>query len=911
MPLPLKPRERKDFSIAIICALEVESDAVEHLFDHVWDADGDVFGKALNDTNSYRTGVIGNHNVVLAYMTGMGKVQAASVAKSCRWSFPSIRLALIVGVCGGVPGGIEGGIFLGDIVISDEILPYDFGKKYPGTFQCKDAASQSRNDEVQAFLRKLRSPNGREHLLTRTNHHLGVLRARNTEYSCPPRQCDQLFEPNYHHKHHNTSKCKTCTGRKSCKKAQKATCKELKCDQERLVDRLRSSQREFNVHFGRIASGDTVMKSGMDRDRIANREKVIAFEMEGAGIDGIMPFLVIKGVCDYADSHKSKIWQKYTAGAAASCMKSLLEQWAVIDQFDKIQQPHEYSQKSHHHIQETASEGYEATSQGYSSSTRRDEGYHSQYSPGIGNEGLRQVKILAEIDSSFKSVIRLLREHRHSLPRDADLKEILKTQRFLVADHMNSLISENQPDSSELPFLEIALEIQKKLESIKGLTTHLPIASQGGSQPIGAISSLKYSVEDLVSLVQNFRSVINQPEEPHTWQESRIGKRNECRQRFEDFRIIQKAAHSLYDAVGTACAAHTIHNVHISLQPALAGTKDRVQFNVAFIQHQQVPGNAVWIDVESTIKSRDGYSQLEITSSSEKNYSLKRQRDAERENCSSKQRKRVQFKLPVAPTQPLCSIANLVEIPHLHIQRNFCKVVERFLNQQERNSCIGLLGDNGTCKHLAYLAGRNSVANTAKSLSELISQPRSDIMTEMSQYERVRLAKYLATAVLYYHATPWLNRAWRSEDIHLFDNSDSSIEQPQHVLAYMTSSVSNKSQSASPMYHRFIRNPVLFGLGVMFLEIAFQVPLSSLQQSIDLQEEDKSDFVEYFTARRVVEFSHGKISKSFKDVIKRCLYCDFGHDNDFKSPALQQAFYNNVITVLDDLEERFRELQLD
>lgn len=181
----------------------------------------------------------------------------------------------------------------------------------------------------------------------------------------------------------------------------------------------------------------------------------------------------------------------------------------------------------------------------------------------------------------------------------------------------------------------------------------------------------------------------------------------------------------------------------------------------------------------------------------------------------------------------------------------------------------------------------------------------------MSQYERVRLAKYLATAVLYCHATPWLNRAWRSEDIHFFDSPDPSVEQPQHVCAYMTSSVSTESLPASPAYPRLIRNPVLFGLGVMFLELAFQVPLAALARSIDREEGGKPDFDEYFTARRVVEFSHGKISKSFKEVIKRCLYCDFGHDDDFKSHALQQAFYNNVITVLDDLEEQFRELQLD
>ncbi|KAL6237462.1 hypothetical protein BDW75DRAFT_248950 [Aspergillus navahoensis] len=789
MPLPLTPRDGTDFSIAIICALEVESDAVELLFDHIWDANGDRYGKAPGDPNSYRTGVIGNHNVVLAYMTGMGKVQAASVAKSCRWSFPGIRLALIVGVCGGVPGSIEGGIFLGDIVISDEILPYDFVKQFPGTFQYREAVSRSSGDNE-----------GREHLLSRTAHHLDVLRARTREYTCPPRQSDQLFEPSYHHQHHDASKCKTCAKGKSCRRAQKATCKALKCDQERLILRLRPFQGEFNIHFGRIASGDTVMKSGRDRDRIADKEKVIAFEMEGAGIDGIMPFLVIKGVCDYADSHKNKVWQKYSAGAAASCMKSLLEQWAVIDQAEE-----------RHSLQESLRPSHETASEECALSTRRDEGYHSQYNPDTNDEELLEATVLPEIDSSFKCC----------LPRDADLKEVLKTQRFLVSDHAKVLLSDDYFDSSGLFYLEIALEIRKKLEGIKDLIRQLPVATQTRAQPIKAVSSLK--VKDLVSLVQNFRSVINHAKKPHARQRSRRDKSPECCRKFEDFRVIQRAAHSLYDAVGTACAAHTVHNVHISLQPTIDSTTTRVRFNVALIQHSRAPRNAVWVDVESSIKSDESYSQLRLTSSASDNPSLTRRREVDRGDCSSAQRKRVQFKLPSEPIQPLRSKSDVVEIPHLHIQRNFCKVIERFSNQQE-----------------------------PKSLSELISQTRSDLTKEMSQYERVRLAKYLATAVLYYHGTPWLNRAWRSEDIHFFDDPDPSIKRPQHVLAYMTSSVSMEAQSAAPTYHHFIRNPVLFGLGVMFLE---------------------------------PQLSHGKISKSFKEVTKRCLYCDFGHDSDFNSPA--------------------------
>jgi nucleoside phosphorylase len=36
------------------------------------------------------------------------------------------------------------------------------------------------------------------------------------------------------------------------------------------------------------------------------------------------PCLVIRGICDYADSHKNKRWQLYAAGTAAAYAKEVL-----------------------------------------------------------------------------------------------------------------------------------------------------------------------------------------------------------------------------------------------------------------------------------------------------------------------------------------------------------------------------------------------------------------------------------------------------------------------------------------------------------------------------------------------------------------------------------------------------------
>jgi hypothetical protein len=46
--------------------------------------------------------------------------------------------------------------------------------------------------------------------------------------------------------------------------------------------------------------------------------------MEAAGLMNDFPCLVIRGICDYADTHKNKEWQGYAAAVAAAYAKELL-----------------------------------------------------------------------------------------------------------------------------------------------------------------------------------------------------------------------------------------------------------------------------------------------------------------------------------------------------------------------------------------------------------------------------------------------------------------------------------------------------------------------------------------------------------------------------------------------------------
>ncbi|KAJ5647164.1 hypothetical protein N7490_003536 [Penicillium lividum] len=899
------PNSRMDFDVAIVCALQLEADAAEALFDGFWDEDGDRYGKSSGDQNAYRTGVIGNHNVVLAYMPGIGKGHAASVAASFRSSFQGIRLALIVGICGGVPGRTATGIFLGDVIIGDEIVGYDFGRRFPGGFRRKEGTiGSAASTEVQSFLQKLRSQRGREQLYRRTSHHLLTLQKRVGDYSCPGWEKDQLFEAGYHHKHHRSSRCKRCQKDEMCEKAQGAACHTLKCDRKRTVARPRTHFSGLDIHFGRVASGDTVMKSGVDRDRIAEEEDIIAFEMEGAGICNTLPCILLKGVSDYADSHKDKSWQRYAAGRAAACMKSLLEQWASVDRSERVIGPPEPLLLS-----EPLSEVVSPRP------VPLDEG---QFTNDHSTTHKNALQVLPEIEQRFKSTLAGFKVNRKYLPRDTDLRGFLKTQRVVFLGIVELIRSDPVEDMSygdnspEKFYLDGLLAIQTKLREIERICESLPDADkakiQHGNKNVG--DTLKHAVEDLASMIRVVVSLTPQPKEPRSVEISKPVRSSRGHREFQHFRTVQKAARSLYDAIQTACNAHDVHDVHLFLQPDLDETLSRVQFNLTYSHNSTNPSTVAWIKVESTIKAAEIIPRAVSTSIQHNASSLKRATQLEDLHYRSKTRKRIQRDASPASLQLLCPEIPFSSLPNFYLQRNLCTLVRRFSHKEEYSDCIGLLGDNFMCSHLAYMDSQPQSRGNFNSLSQLISLSGTESTDGMSLYERVRLSRYLATAVLYYHATPWLQKGWCSDNIHFFGRGSQTQGHSDNLLSMaMATSVHladppAASQSRLDNPDHIIRNPVLFGLGVILPSGLYRIRLTSTGGGT-------KGFADYFTAQRLADGSYRKVSISFKSIIKKCLHCDFGHGSDFTSPALQQAFYDDVIGGLERLEGIFEDLQLD
>lgn len=353
-----RPTSRKDYEIAVICTLAIEADAVEAMFDEDWE-DGPKYAKFENDLNAYTTGRIGEHYVVLAFMPGFGKANAARLTTVFKINFPEIRLGLVVGICGGTPyirenlrEPRERDVFLGDIIISTEVLQQDLGHRYSNEFVRIDTLQTTLgrpNNEIRAFLHKMQGLKGRARLQDKIRGYLADISLKpgfeKSRYQGMEK--DILYKSEYIHKHHESTDC-VCAEHedKACLKARQSTCEDLKCNsgQSVLRNRLRKVEDDAAdqanasnkgaqapsplVHFSLVASGDLVVKSAIYRDKLADKYEVIGFEMEGAGAWDSIPVVVIKSVVDYADSHKSYLWQKYGAACGAACMKAFVNEWS-------------------------------------------------------------------------------------------------------------------------------------------------------------------------------------------------------------------------------------------------------------------------------------------------------------------------------------------------------------------------------------------------------------------------------------------------------------------------------------------------------------------------------------------------------------------------------------------------------
>lgn len=328
----LKSLDSKDvYTVGWIAALDKELAAAIGMFDEEHGPPED-FEKPATDPNSYAWGRIGKHNVVIAVLSSgvYGKVSAATTAKDMLSSFPNIKIGLMVGIGAAIarPNDKQD-IRLGDVVVSQPsgghgggVVQYDLGKSYVTKIPEGDVMHGFKltgflNKPPEALLKALGALKARvrmtgSKMTTYLKHMLEQYPSMaeddgdNLAYVYRGEDHDRLFEASYSHQ--KGSGC-------------------INCDPSSEIQRKkRRNPEQPSVHYGTIASGDRLIKDAKERDAIvlATGEACLCLEMEAAGLMNSFPCLVIRGICDYGDSHKNDEWQEYAAGTAAAYAKEFL-----------------------------------------------------------------------------------------------------------------------------------------------------------------------------------------------------------------------------------------------------------------------------------------------------------------------------------------------------------------------------------------------------------------------------------------------------------------------------------------------------------------------------------------------------------------------------------------------------------
>ncbi|KAF3928578.1 hypothetical protein AA313_de0201471 [Arthrobotrys entomopaga] len=294
-----------EITVAIFCALSCESVAVVHSLDEEFQCRP----KSRAQKYILHFGRIGEHKIVIARPTQIGKVSTAQLASKISQQFPNVRFALMIGIGAGIPRKRD--IRLGDIAVSipreghPGVLEYDFGKSKKNGFIPKGCLSKpppillSADGQLEDDERIGRRPLRK--ILKKIVNKPGYGR---------PKVDDILFESTFDHINEGGD----CSG---CEAS----------SQKKIVYRGPREKETDGpvVHRGLILSGGFVVKNPEDRDRLRRgQDDAICYEMEAAGIMDEIPCLVIRGISDYGDTHKQDAWHCYAAAVAAAYGKAIL-----------------------------------------------------------------------------------------------------------------------------------------------------------------------------------------------------------------------------------------------------------------------------------------------------------------------------------------------------------------------------------------------------------------------------------------------------------------------------------------------------------------------------------------------------------------------------------------------------------
>ncbi|KAJ9656115.1 hypothetical protein H2198_005171 [Neophaeococcomyces mojaviensis] len=283
-------------SIGFICPLYTEAKAVLAIFDQ-------LLPPATINGTKYFYGLIKDRKAVAVTLSHreFGPVEASRCANKLIREHPSLEkdssYCFLVGIAGGI-WSRDNDVRLGDVVIATRIWDWRSGK-----VTNEGLVSTKYPERVPAYLLRILGQflYDRSELESTIQNRITEMQTIDRRWNYLGQDKDVLYDINYNH-----------PGADTCDD----------CDPKMAQQRPRRLKTHLKVHDGLIASGNTVLKDSINRKRL-QEANALAVEMEACGIPE--NFVVIRGISDYADTHKNDDWQPYAAAVAAACTRLMID----------------------------------------------------------------------------------------------------------------------------------------------------------------------------------------------------------------------------------------------------------------------------------------------------------------------------------------------------------------------------------------------------------------------------------------------------------------------------------------------------------------------------------------------------------------------------------------------------------
>jgi nucleoside phosphorylase len=285
----------EEITVGLVTALPVESAAVRKVVDGL-----ERLPPTAGDRNHYHRGEIPStvpdqpHRVVLGTLARDGNGNASALCTDLLRSFPTVRCVVLCGIAGGVPDLAKPAahVRLGDIVVGESVVSYGHVRRVDGAEVLRRPA-----DGISMDLAR----GDNELTIEAITGHRPWERwlADEGVFARPAAETDVLHLRGVPVAHPDP----TLTGHPGGRP---------------------------KVHHGPIGSADVLLRDETRRGELADRYKLLAFEMEASGLSSAAVlqgthWFVVRGIADYGDNAgKNDVWHPYASLAAAAYVRELL-----------------------------------------------------------------------------------------------------------------------------------------------------------------------------------------------------------------------------------------------------------------------------------------------------------------------------------------------------------------------------------------------------------------------------------------------------------------------------------------------------------------------------------------------------------------------------------------------------------